>query len=1026
MNSNTRARWAGIALVCFALAACGGGDSQESTPGTGLIGAAGGTVTGTGGAKVIVASGALAQDTTISVAQSSTGAPPLPAGVTAFGPMFAFTPHGTTFAVPVTITLPFDLKSVPAGSMPALFKTNAQNQWEHVPTATFKADSLSAKVTSFSNVQVVIPPLTSANLVRVWSFREYRGDALEEVEVAGDTQIGGHLEEFFDHGPAFFDTGYLFDDGTELAPDGIATSTITSFADGVTYSVGAEAPIGHPALEEPIGSKARLVQYQTFTKNAPDASYAFTLTQAFVEVVDGNSVLGRKCPPAHDVLEGVACDLILGEVYLDVHAFTDDPGAPKTTLFRTAGGATVNGGATPNTVNNAKVSWTTSAWNEAFSRSPLWTTEHFNFEFSEFNGPEGHLLMDLANPRTYRVDISSVPVGHKFTVKVVTHAFTYNRAAKLVSGVGTEFETAANAYLRDPLSIGGATVTTTGLTLIDTPLPLADPVEAPVQPAPCVPGPGPDPAAGVLQFSAAVYTLGESSTTPKITVTRTGGSRGAVTATFTTSDGSAVAGADYTPVTASVFFADGDAVPRVVAVPIVQDKIAEPDKTVNLTLSQPGGCAALGARTTAALTIRDDDSAPALPSGLDPTFGTAGEAAMPETGTPPRGFGGDRSAMALQADGKIVMVGGTFTDFILARFNADGSLDTTFGIDGKVTTDMGGGPFEQEEALGVAIQTDGKIVVVGHTSIPTVPPAPNLPPTFALARYNSNGSLDTGFGTGGRVSANVNGIAYAVAIQPDGKIVVAGEFSFASSNGSDFSDFTLARFNTNGSLDLGFGGSGTGQVATDVGSSTNSARNLVLQPNGAIVVSGKPPGDQPGFDHTDIARYTASGVLDASFGSGGKLTLAGVDVGQGLARQSDGKFVLVGSVVNNVAPATARFLLKRLNINGTLDTTFGNAGTVDTAFAQNAIAGGVALQADGRIVVVGTRVFSANANFVVARYNDNGSVDTGFGSDGNLSIDFFGFTDIGENVLVQSDGKILVSGQAQRNFDGYGLARINP
>ena len=261
MNINTWATWTRIGFLSLALAACGGGggdgDAPPPPPVTATIGAAGGTVTGPSGAQVVVPAGALAQDTAITIALSSAGAPPLPAGLTAFGAMFAFTPHGTTFTVPVTITLPFDLKSVPAGSTPLLFKTNAQNQWEHVATATFKADSLSAKITSFSDVQVVIPPLTSANLVRVWSFREFRGDALEEVEVAGDTQIGGDLEEFFDHGPAFFDGGYLFDDGTELAPDGIATSDIGSLADGVTYWVGAEAPIGHPALEEPIGSKAR-------------------------------------------------------------------------------------------------------------------------------------------------------------------------------------------------------------------------------------------------------------------------------------------------------------------------------------------------------------------------------------------------------------------------------------------------------------------------------------------------------------------------------------------------------------------------------------------------------------------------------------------------------------------------------------------------------------------------------------------------------------------------------------------------
>ena len=339
----------------------------------------------------------------------------------------------------------------------------------------------------------------------------------------------------------------------------------------------------------------------------------------------------------------------------------------------------------------------------------------------------------------------------------------------------------------------------------------------------------------------------------------------------------------------------------------------------------------------------------------------------------------------------------------------------------------GSGNFEPEEALGVAVQADGRIVVVGHATIPTSPPSPRLPPTFALTRYDSGGKLDSSFGSGGRVSGNVNGRAHAVAIQPDGKIVVAGEFTFGSTNGSDFGDFTVARFNFNGSLDLGFGGSGTGQLASDIGSSTNQARHIALQPDGAIVVSGKPPGNQVGLDHTDVLRLTANGLPDATFGGSGKLTIAGSDVGQGLVLQPDGKLVLVGSVVNPVQPATSRFLLRRLNADGSPDIGFGTLGVVDTALSVNATAGGIALLPDGRLVVIGTRAFTANANFIVARYGADGTLDPGFGLNGTLSIDFFQLDDIGENVLVQPDGKIIVSGFARRlGSGGYGLARINP
>jgi uncharacterized delta-60 repeat protein len=303
-----------------------------------------------------------------------------------------------------------------------------------------------------------------------------------------------------------------------------------------------------------------------------------------------------------------------------------------------------------------------------------------------------------------------------------------------------------------------------------------------------------------------------------------------------------------------------------------------------------------------------------------------------------------------------------------------------------------------------------------------------LPATFAIARYNSDGSLDTSFGTGGRVSGNVNGLARAVAIQPDGKIVLAGDFEIELPNGTFASDFVIARFNANGNLDLPFGTSGTGQVATDIGGAANSGRNVVLQPNGAIVVSGTPQcsSSQPGCNHTDVVRYNANGTLDASFGNGGKLTLADVAVGAGLVRQPDGKLVLAGTLVQATVPATARHVLMRRNADGSADTGFGTGGTAGTALSENASANGIALQADGKLVVVGTRSFSPNANFIVARYHGDGSLDTGFGNAGALSIDFFGFTDIGENVLVQPDGRIVVGGLATNLAGGYGVARINP
>jgi uncharacterized delta-60 repeat protein len=540
------------------------------------------------------------------------------------------------------------------------------------------------------------------------------------------------------------------------------------------------------------------------------------------------------------------------------------------------------------------------------------------------------------------------------------------------------------------------------------------PIQAPIAAASCLPGPGPDPASGVLQFSAASFTIDEyPGTLPTVSVTRTGGSKGEVTATFMTADGTAKDGADYTAVNTTVFFGDGQAEPRFVRIPIVPDQVVEPDKTMNLTLSQPGGCAALGAQSTAVLNILDDDRPPptSLPGALDASFGNAGKASM-------AAFGGDRSAMALQPDGKIVMVGGTFTDFILARFKADGIPDASFDADGQVTTDMVSA--EQEEALGVAIQPDGKIVVVGYTGTP----GPGGPSNFALARYNANGSLDTSFGLAGKVVSGVVGSAYAVALQPDGKIVVVGDIQLSS--GADFSDFVIARYNANGTLDTSF--SSDGRITTDIGGGTNTARNLVLQPNGAILVSGEPFGSFTGSDHTDVVRYDSTGGLDPSFGVGGVFTLSGARLGEGLALQGDGKLVLVGSVDVGIASAVStQFAVRRLNPDGSPDNAFGSAGAVSTAFTdQGDSAFAVTLQGDGKIVVAGRSSSQANSNFALARYDSDGALDTGFANAGKLTVDFFGFTDFAESVVVQADGKIVLGGLARTNVDGYGVARINP
>jgi uncharacterized delta-60 repeat protein len=254
------------------------------------------------------------------------------------------------------------------------------------------------------------------------------------------------------------------------------------------------------------------------------------------------------------------------------------------------------------------------------------------------------------------------------------------------------------------------------------------------------------------------------------------------------------------------------------------------------------------------------------------------------------------NAMALKNDGTVVVAGflqhpirqgsaALGRDFAVARFNADGTLDDSFGTLGKVTTSFGG---SDNEANAVAIQANGKIVAAGFG------PASPGNGGFALARYNLDGSLDSSFGGSGKVttSFNSNGFAKAkaVAIQSDGKIVAAG---FAA-DGRDH--FALARYNINGSLDSSFGSGG--RVTTDILVNGLARVNAIaLEPDGKIVVAGV----SDAANHRPVislARYNVDGSLDPTFGVGGKVAAGFHDekdhLANAIAIQADGKLVVAG------------------------------------------------------------------------------------------------------------------------------------
>jgi uncharacterized delta-60 repeat protein len=372
---------------------------------------------------------------------------------------------------------------------------------------------------------------------------------------------------------------------------------------------------------------------------------------------------------------------------------------------------------------------------------------------------------------------------------------------------------------------------------------------------------------------------------------------------------------------------------------------------------------------------------PAARGDLDPAFGSGGKVTTD--------FGGNESAwgLAVQPDGKAVVAGTRFDpgpsdDFVLARYTASGALDPAFDGDGKVTTDFGG---RSDGAGDVALQADGKIVAVGSGF-----PAVVRPLDFALARYNRDGTLDSTFGDGGRVLTtfepnSIDG-ANALVIQPDGKIVVAGR-----TRSGPTSEFAVARYLPNGSLDPSF--DGDGRVVTPI--PAGIVFGLAVQRDGKLVAAGwSNPG---GFDIA-LARYNPDGSLDASFDGDGVVVASSFRPASTYASkvlvQPDGKILTGGAG------------LARFNPDGTVDRSFGDGGRAATDLGLLT----PVLQRDGRILAAGSGSSTGEySDFVVARLTPAGRVDSTFGRGGKVVTSFRTQDDATDAALLPN-GKLIVSG----------------
>jgi uncharacterized delta-60 repeat protein len=401
----------------------------------------------------------------------------------------------------------------------------------------------------------------------------------------------------------------------------------------------------------------------------------------------------------------------------------------------------------------------------------------------------------------------------------------------------------------------------------------------------------------------------------------------------------------------------------------------------------------------------------------DPTFGSGGLATL----TPALPIV-QVSGVAEQADGKIVVAGtvygsGEFNrDFMVARFNSDGSVDSSFGTGGLVSRDMDGS--SDDFTYGLAIQPDGKIVIAGTaTASPNFNPAEHI----ALARFDTNGNGDFSFGSGGIFVITNYSAGYAMALEGDGNILVGGYFG----------NTAIVRVTTNGTLDTTFGSGGSATIPTG-----GQITAVAIQPGGLTIL-------QPAMivaagissSSVVVARLSLSGVLDTNFSGVGYVTKSVVSNPRvtGLACFASGfvtrrtfKFLVSGDVYNG-----SEYFVTRVNADGSTDTSLGGSGAVLTSIANSAYAqdNGLAVLPGGRFVLAGTlSPTGCGSDFLVARYNyADGSLDTNFYGGGILSTNVGQRNAEANSVAIQADGKIVLAGHCTDGcgYDVLALCRLN-